>query len=56
MLNADSSTLKSESDDQSSATPPMIPSAVEWLWISRTVWTMLETELPGKAFFSSVTR
>ena len=56
MLNADSSTLKSERDVQSSAAPPMIPSAVACFWIARTVWMMLEIELPGKARFSSVTR
>ena len=56
MLNADSSTLKSESDVQSSPTAPRIPSAVAWFWIARTAWTMLEIELPGNARLSSVTR
>jgi hypothetical protein len=36
--------------------PPMIPSAVACFWIVRTAWTMLETELPGNARFSSSTR
>ena len=36
MLNADSSALKSESDDQSSATPPTIPSVAALSW---TRWT-----------------
>ncbi len=56
MLKADSRTLKSESDAHTSAAPPMIPSAVAWLWISSIVRTMLEIELPGNACFSSVTR
>ena len=56
MLNADSSTLNSDSDVQSSAAPPMIPSAVACFWISSTVWTMLVIEVPGNARFSSVTR
>jgi len=52
MLKADSRTLKSESEDHSSAAAPTIPRAVAWFWISRTVWTMLETELPGNARLS----
>jgi hypothetical protein len=32
MLNADSSTLKSESDVHRRKAPPMIPSAVAWSW------------------------
>ena len=36
MLNALSSTLKNESDDQSRNAPPTIPSAVAFAWIART--------------------
>ena len=56
MLNADSSALKSESDDQRSATPPTIPSVAA---LSCTRWTserMLLSELVGNARFSSFTR
>src|SRR5215471_3409863 len=56
MLSADSSALKSESDDQSRPTAPMIPSAAA---LSCTWWTsltMLSSEVPGKACFSSRTR
>ena len=56
MLKADSRTLKSDSEVQSSAAPPRIPSAVACRSISRTVWTIDEIELPGNARFSSVTR
>ena len=56
MLNADSSTLKSESDVQSSAAPPTIPSAVA---LSCTVWTRLmiwSIGVPGSVFLISLTR
>ena len=56
MLNADSSTLKSESDDQRSATPPTIPSVAA---LSCTRWTsvrMLFNEVVGNARLSSFTR
>src|SRR5919204_2973982 len=56
MLNADSSTLKSESDVHSSAAPPTTPRAAACFCTARMVWTMLSIELPGKARFSSVTR
>ena len=49
MLNADSSTLKSESDDQRRKTPPTIPRVAA---LSCTRWTserMLSTELLGNA-------
>jgi hypothetical protein len=48
MLKADSGTLKSGArpEQRSGADDPR---AVAWFWISRTVWTMLETELPGNA-------
>ena len=36
MLNADSSTLKSESELQSSTTPPTMPRVAEFFWIERT--------------------
>ena len=54
MLNADSSTLKSESDDQSRKAAPTIPSEVALRWIVRIASTMLETEALGKIFWSSV--
>ena len=53
MLNADSSTLKSESDVQSRPTRADDPERRRVFWIARTVWTMLEIELPGNARFSS---
>src|SRR6476661_5800051 len=37
MLNADSSTLKSDNDVQSSPAAPRIPSAVAWFWIAGNV-------------------
>jgi hypothetical protein len=56
MLNADSSALKSESDDQSSPIPPMIPSVAALSWTRWTSERMLLSELPGKARFNSRTR
>jgi hypothetical protein len=56
MLKADSSALKSESDDQTNATPPMIPSVAA---LSCTLWTsvrMLCSDVPGNARESSRTR
>src|SRR5258707_1002758 len=56
MLSADSSALNSDTDDQRSATPPMIPSVAA---LSCTLWTserMLFSELPGNARVSSLTR
>ena len=56
MLKADSSTLKNESEVQRRATPPMIPSVAALFCTDRTALTIAETEVPGKTFFSSVTR
>jgi hypothetical protein len=56
MLNADSSALKSESDDQSSAIPPTTPSVAA---LSCTRWTserMLLSDVVGNARLSSFTR
>ena len=47
MLNADSSALKSESDDQRSATPPMIPSVAALSWTRWTSVRMLFSEWSG---------
>ena len=55
MLNADSSTLKSDSDDQSRNTAPTMPSEVAWRWIPWVLEMMLSTDRLGKIFFSSVT-
>src|SRR5581483_10105316 len=56
MLNADSSTLKSESDDQSRKKPPTTPSAVALSWIVWTTRRIVVIEESGNAFFSSVTK
>ena len=56
MLNADSRTLKKESDDQTRKAAPRIPIEVALLWIVRITSTMLEIEAPGKIFWSSVTK
>ena len=57
MLNADSSTLKSESDDQSRNAAPTIPSEVACaLDALGPLLTMLSTDRLGKIFFSSVTK
>ena len=48
MLNADSSALKNESDDQSRPMPPMIPSAAALSCTRRTSLMMLLSEVPGK--------
>src|SRR3954463_4483806 len=56
MLKADSSALKSDSDDQRSATAPMIPSVAA---LSCTWWTslmMLAIDVDGNARESSFTR
>src|SRR6266498_5862415 len=56
MLNADSRTLKRESDVQSNAAPPTIQSAVA---LSCTVWTRLmmqSTGVPGSVCLISLTR
>ena len=56
MLNADSSALKNEVDDQSRPMPPMIPSAAALFCTRRTRLVMLSTEVPGNACFSSLTK
>src|SRR6476619_1495310 len=56
MLNADSSTLKSESDAQRRARPPMIPRVAA---LSCTLWTrsmMRSIGVPGSVFLISRTR
>src|ERR1041384_6041976 len=56
MLNADSSTLNSESDDQRRKAPPTIPSVAALSCTLRTSETMSPTGASGSACFSSVTR
>src|SRR4029079_12367754 len=56
MLNADSSTLKSESDVHPTKTAPITPSVAALSWIERTTLRIPSTELDGNALFSSVTR
>jgi len=56
MLHADSSTLNSDSDDQSSVAPPTIPSAVALSWICWTRLRIRSTEVPGNTFASSRTK
>ena len=56
MLNADSSTLNSESEVQPRKRAPITPSVAALSCTERTTRTMLSTELVGNALFSSVTR
>src|SRR5262245_54575021 len=56
MLNALSSTLKSESDDQSRNTTPTIPSAVAFRWIARTARRIESSDVSGNVFESSRTK
>ena len=56
MLNADSSTLKSESDVQTSAAPPISPSVVAFEVIVSTTRTMSLIDCEGKRCWSSATR
>src|SRR4051812_21996767 len=56
MLKADSSALKSERDDQSSRTPPAIPSTAALSCTRWTSETIPEIELPGNARPISLTR
>src|SRR4029453_18782779 len=56
MLNADSSALNRDSDDQSSRMPPAIPSTAALSCTRWTSETIPDTELPGKARPSSSTR
>src|SRR3954447_6969410 len=56
MLNADSSALNSDSDDQSRNSPPTIPSVAAFAWIARTTFRIVASELDGNALFSSRTK
>ena len=57
MLNALSSTLKNESDDQSRNAPPTIPSAVAFAWIARTAREdRRRPSVLGNVFVSSCTK
>ena len=56
MLNALSSTLKNDSDDQSRNAPPTIPSAVAFAWIARTARRIESSEAFGNVFDSSRTK
>ncbi len=56
MLNADSSTLNSESDVQRRKAAPMIPSVVALDVIAPTTRTMSEIDCDGKTLCSSLTR
>ena len=50
MLNALSSTLKNDSDDQSRKAPPTMPSAAAFDWIARTALRIESTEVLGNVF------
>src|SRR6476469_4561557 len=52
MLNALSSTLKTESDDQSRNAPPTMPSAVAFDWIPRTARRIESSDVLGNVFES----
>src|SRR3954469_24430774 len=56
MLKALSSTLKSESDDQSRNAAPTRPSAVAFSWIARTARRIESSEVVGNARWSSRTK
>src|SRR5262245_42603963 len=56
MLNALSSTLKSESDDQSRNAAPRIPSAAAFDWIARTARRIEATDVLGNVRWSSRTK
>ena len=56
MLNADSSTLKSESELQNRKIAPTIPSVAAFRWIARTTPTMSSIDCDGNSACSSVTR
>src|SRR5436190_4352947 len=49
MLNADSSTLKSESDVHPTKSAPITPSVAALSWMERTTLRMPSTELDGNA-------
>ena len=50
MLNALSSTLKNDSDNQSRNAPPTIPSVVAFAWIPRTARRIESTDVLGNVF------
>ena len=50
MLNALSSTLNSESDDQARKSPPTRPSAAAFCWMARTAVRIESTDVLGKTF------
>ena len=52
MLNALSSTLKNESDDQSRNAPPTMPSAVAFDWMPRTARRIESSDVFGNVFES----
>src|SRR5712691_11310887 len=56
MLNADSSTLNSDSEVQTSAAPPTIPSAAALSWTMWTRLTIRSIGVPGSARLISLTR
>ena len=56
MLNALSSTEKSESDDQSRNAAPTIPSAAALSWIARIAFRIESTDVLGKSRWSSRTK
>ena len=56
MLNADSSTLKSESDVQRRNEPPITPSVVAFSVIASTTRTMSVIDCDGNSRLSSLTR
>src|SRR3954451_12292051 len=56
MLNALSSTLKNERDDQSRNAPPTAPSAVAFAWIARTARRIESSDVFGNVFESCRTK
>src|SRR6478735_4370558 len=56
MLNALSSTLKKESDDQSRNAPPTMPSAVAFDWMPRTARRIESSDVFGNVFESCRTK
>src|SRR6476620_6754286 len=56
MLNALSSTLKNDSDDQSRNAPPTMPSVVAFAWIPRTARKIESSDVLGNVFESSRTK
>ena len=56
MLKALSSTLKSDSDDQSRNAPPTIPSVAAFAWIAPTERRIESTDVLGNVRWSSRTK